>query len=231
PDLLDPAFETGLAVFHRRYSTNTYPNWTLAQPFRFSCHNGEINTVQTNRNAVHAYARGLEPPLPGRDLLSPKVSDSASLDEGLEHLGLEKSWSILRAMRLTIPPVWESEADVWGPEAIDVFTYYRRAYGSLGAWDGPAGIIATDGRILAGLVDRMGLRPVRWFSDQRGWLYVASESGVFGLDNSTILASGQLQPGQMIAMDTATGERMDSHQVMSRIVEEVQEELGPDVHG
>src|SRR5262249_19568143 len=130
-----------------------------------------------------------------------------------------------------IPPVWESEADVWGPEAIDVFTYYRRAYGSLGAWDGPAGIIATDGRILAGLVDRMGLRPVRWFSDRRGWLDVASESGVFGLDSSTIVASGQLQPGQVIAMATPTGERMDSHQVMSRIVEEVQEELGHDVHG
>jgi glutamate synthase (ferredoxin) len=231
PDLLEPSFETGLAVFHRRYSTNTYPNWTLAQPFRFSCHNGEINTVQTNRNAVHAYARGLEPPLPGKALLTPNVSDSASLDEWLEHLILEKNWSLLRALRLTIPPVWESEADVWGPDAIDVLTYYRRAYGSLGAWDGPAGIIATDGRVLAGLVDRMGLRPVRWFSDQRGWLYIASESGVFGLDSSTIVASGQLQPGQMIATDTSTGERMDSHQVMSRIVEEVHKELGKDIHG
>ena len=78
PDLTDPAFEAGLAIFHRRYSTNTYPNWTLAQPFRFSCHNGEINTLHTNRNAVHAYARSLEPPLPGHDLLTPKASDSAS---------------------------------------------------------------------------------------------------------------------------------------------------------
>src|SRR5262249_19349025 len=109
--------------------------------------------------------------------------------------------------------------------------YYRRAYGSLCAWDGPAGVIATDGQVLAGLVDRMGLRPVRWFSDNRGWLYIASESGVFGLDNATIVASGQLQPGQMIAMDTATGERMDSHQVMARIVGEVQSELGDDLHG
>ena len=72
PDLADPAFETGLALFHRRYSTNTYPNWTLAQPFRLLCHNGEINTIRTTRNAVHAYARGLEPPLPGRDLLTPR---------------------------------------------------------------------------------------------------------------------------------------------------------------
>ncbi|HEY1376071.1 MAG TPA: hypothetical protein VGF55_04725, partial [Gemmataceae bacterium] len=84
PDLADPAFETGLALFHRRYSTNTYPNWSLGQPFRYSCHNGEINTIRTNRNAVHAYSRGLSPPLPGGDLLTPKMSDSASLDEWLD---------------------------------------------------------------------------------------------------------------------------------------------------
>jgi glutamate synthase domain-containing protein 2/glutamate synthase domain-containing protein 1/glutamate synthase domain-containing protein 3 len=230
PDLTNPAFESGLAFFHRRYSTNTYPNWTLAQPFHYSCHNGEINTLRTNRNAVHAYARGLEPPLPGNELLTPKVSDSASLDEWVEHLILHKGWSLLRALRLTIPPVWESEADVWGPDAVDVFTWCRRAYGGLCAWDGPAGIIATDGQVLAGQVDRMGLRPVRWFADQRGWLYLASESGVFGVDNATIVASGQLQPGQMIALDTATGERLDSHQILSRIVEEVQAELGPNIH-
>lgn len=230
-DLNNPAFETGLAIFHRRYSTNTYPNWTLSQPFRFSCHNGEINTVKTNRNAVHAYSRGLEPPLPDGDLLTPKMSDSGSLDEWLEHLILERGWSLLRALRLTIPPVWESEADVWGPEGVDVFTYYRRALGGLGSWDGPAGIIATDGRTLVGQVDRMGLRPVRWFSDQRGWLYIASESGVFGVDNSTIVASGQLQPGQMIAQDTVTGERLDSYQILAHIVDEVRGELGNDLHG
>lgn len=97
PDLADPSFETGLALFHRRYSTNTYPNWTLAQPFRLSCHNGEINTIRTTRNAVHAYARGLEPPLPGRNLLTAGASDSASLDEWVEHLVHAKRWSLLRA--------------------------------------------------------------------------------------------------------------------------------------
>jgi glutamate synthase domain-containing protein 2/glutamate synthase domain-containing protein 1/glutamate synthase domain-containing protein 3 len=230
PDLLDPGFETGLAIFHRRYSTNTYPNWTLSQPFRVCCHNGEINTLHTNRNAVHAYARGLEPPLPGHELLTPGLSDSASLDEWVEHLLLEKNWSLLRALRLSIPPVWESEADVWGQEAVDVLTYCRRAHGGLGAWDGPAGIIATDGRLLVGQVDRMGLRPVRWFADRRGWTYVASESGVFGLDNATIIASGQLQPGQMIALDSVTGERLDSQQIMAHVVTEVQAELGGDLH-
>lgn len=230
-DLNDPSFESGLAIFHRRYSTNTYPNWALAQPFRFSCHNGEINTLHTNRNAVHSYSRSLDPAIPGVDLHTPKMSDSASLDEWLEHLILEKNWSLLRALRLTVPPAWEGEADVWGREAVDVFLYYRRAYGSLCAWDGPAGIIATDGTVMAGLVDRMGLRPVRWFSDQRGWLYIASESGVFGLESSTIVASGQLQPGQMIAFDTRTSERFDSFQVMNRITSEARAELGEDLEG
>ncbi len=230
PDLADPGFETGLALFHRRYSTNTYPNWTLAQPFRLLCHNGEINTIRTTRNAVHAYARGLEPPLPGRTLLTPRVSDSASLDEWVDHLVHERGWSLLRSLRLSIPPVWDSEADYWGPDAVDLFTYCRRAYGSLCAWDGPAGVVATDGRVLAGLVDRMGLRPVRWCSDDRGWLYIGSESGIYGLDSTRIVASGQLQPGQMIALDTATGERLDSHQILARIVEEARPELGGDIH-
>ncbi|HEY2911499.1 MAG TPA: hypothetical protein VGI99_14705, partial [Gemmataceae bacterium] len=228
-DLQDESLETGIATFHRRYSTNTFPNWTLAQPFRLTCHNGEINTVKTTRNAVHAFARGLTPPLPGNDLLSPKMSDSASLDEWVEYLTLQEEWSLMRALRISIPPVWDTEADIWGPEAFDLVTYYRRTFGSLAAWDGPAGIIGTDGRALVGLVDRMGLRPVRWCSDKRGWLYIGSESGVFGLDATTIVASGQLQPGQMIALDTTTGERLDSYQIMARVVAEAKEEFG-DVH-
>jgi glutamate synthase (ferredoxin) len=228
-DLTDPAFETGIAIFHRRYSTNTFPNWVLAQPFRLTCHNGEINTIRTTRNAVSAFARGLTPPLPGGDLLTPKVSDSASLDEWVDYLVHEQGWSLLRALRLSIPPVWDTEADVWGQDAFDLFTYYRRTFGGLAAWDGPAGIIGTDGRVIVGLVDRMGLRPVRWCSDRRGWLYIGSESGVFGLDATTIVASGQLQPGQMIALDTQSGERLDSHQILTRIVAEVRDELG-DLH-
>lgn len=223
PDLHRPEFESGIAFFHRRYSTNTYPNWTLAQPFRVSCHNGEINTTRTNRNAVHAYSRSLRPPLPGGDLLTPKMSDSGSLDEWLEHLVLERGWSLLRAMRLSIPPVWDNdnEEEYWGKDAVDMFTYCRRAYGSLCAWDGPAGLMGSDGRYLIGQVDRMGLRPVRWCSDKRGWLYIGSESGVFGLEPAAIVASGQLQPGQMIAIDTLTGERLDHHQTLARVVAEV----------
>jgi glutamate synthase domain-containing protein 2/glutamate synthase domain-containing protein 3 len=225
-DLNRDDFDSGVAIFHRRYSTNTYPNWALGQPFRYSCHNGEINTIRTNRNAVHAYSRGLNPPIPGGDLLTPKMSDSGSLDEWIEHLVIDRGWSLLRALRLSVPPVWDTEAEFWGQEAVDLFSYCRRTFGSLCAWDGPAGLLATDGRVLVGGVDRMGLRPVRWSADKRGWLYIASESGVFGVDSATIVASGQLQPGQMIALDTETGERLDHHQTMRRVVDEVRTELG-----
>src|SRR5207244_12132143 len=102
PDLTSPAFETGVAIFHRRYSTNTFPNWTLGQPFRYTCHNGEINTIRTTRNAVSAFARGLKPPLPGGDLLTPRMSDSASLDEWVACLMLQDNWRLLRALRLSI---------------------------------------------------------------------------------------------------------------------------------
>ncbi|MFO0938176.1 MAG: glutamate synthase-related protein [Gemmataceae bacterium] len=230
PDLNSDNFATGIAFFHRRYSTNTLPNWTLAQPFRYTCHNGEINTIRTNRNAVSAYSRSLNPALPGVELHSPRMSDSAGLDEWIEYLMLDRGWSLQRALRLSLPPVWDTESEVWGAEAFDLFPYSRRSFGSLCAWDGPAGIVATDGRTLVAQVDRMGLRPVRWCTDKRGWLYVASESGVFGLDNATVTASGQLQPGQMIALDTAaTGTMTESRAIMDSVVREAHAELG-DLH-
>ena len=230
PDLSHELFESGIVVFHRRYSTNTYPNWTLAQPMRYSCHNGEINTIHTNRNAVRAYARSLEPPLPGVHLLTKNASDSGSLDEWIEHLIRVRGWSLLRALRLSIPPVWDTEVDRWSPAALALFTYCRRAYGSLSAWDGPAGVVATDGRVLTALVDRMGLRPVRWASDHQGNLYVASESGVFGIPSQEIAARNQLQPGQMVALDTSTGERLDTQEIVDRVADEVADELGGDLH-
>lgn len=229
PDLHADTFATGVSFFHRRYSTNTLPNWTLAQPFRLLCHNGEINTVRTNRNAVSAFSRGLADPPPGGELNTPKMSDSASLDEWIEYLVIERGWSLSRALRLAIPPVWDTESDVWGEKAFDLFTYCRRTFGGLCAWDGPAGIVSSDGQSLIALVDRMGLRPVRWSRDRRGWLYVASESGVFGIDNATVIASGQLQPGQMISLDTATGEFRESRAIMDGVVAEAASELG-DIH-
>ena len=229
PDLSNPEFETGIVFFHRRYSTNTFPNWRLAQPFRLTCHNGEINTIRTNRHAVEAYSLGMEAPLPGNQLLTQQMSDSGNLDEWLDYLVSDQGWSLMRAMRLAMPPVWDTETDFWGQDAVDIFTYCRRTYGSLCAWDGPAGMVGSDGRYLIGQVDRMGLRPVRWAADERGWLYIGSESGVFGIDPKTIVASGQLQPGQMIAVDTETGDRLDSQAIMEKVVAETREELG-DIH-
>ena len=223
PDLSDERFASGIAYFHRRYSTNTFPNWRLGQPFRLTCHNGEINTVRTNRNAVRGYSRAMGL---SAEVCTPGLSDSASLDEWLDHLVSRRQWSLLRVMRLSLPPVWDTEADYWGDAAFQLFTYCRRTFGSLAAWDGPAGLVASDGRTLVGLVDRMGLRPVRWSADARGWLYIGSESGVFGLAATDTVASGQLQPGEMIALDTSTGERLDSHQIMDRVVAEAASDFG-----
>lgn len=228
-DLAHPRFEVGIAIFHRRYSTNTYPNWSLAQPFRFGCHNGEINTVKTNRNAVYAYSRSMDPLPPAATFVRRRCPIPRAWTSGPSTLCWKKL-EFGKGNPAHHSPAWEGEPDIWGQEAVDLFTWGRRAMGSLCAWDGPAGLINTDGTMLIGQVDRMGLRPVRWCADQRGWLYIASESGVFGIETSTITASGQLQPGQMIVLDTSTGERLDSYQLMSRICAEVRAETELSLH-
>ncbi len=224
-DLRDPDLETGLCLFHRRFSTNTFPNWALAQPFRMLAHNGEINTVSGNRQAVAAFAPQILPDVDREHALAKGMSDSASLDQWLEHL-VRHDHSILRAMRISVPPSWLSEPEKWDKGAHDLFTYYTRAYGTLCAWDGPAGLMATDGRYLIAGVDRMGLRPVRWSIDTQGNLFVSSESGTFGHKPNEIVLQGQLQPGEMITMDTKTGQFIDSKAFVAKVVEETEAELG-----
>jgi glutamate synthase (ferredoxin) len=225
-DLRDPDLETGLCLFHRRFSTNTFPNWALAQPFRLLAHNGEINTVSGNRQAVRAFAPQLIPDIDREVAVTPGMSDSASLDQWLEHL-VRHDHSILRALRISVPPSWSSEPEKWDKGAHDLFTYYTRAYGTLCAWDGPAGLMATDGRYLIAGVDRMGLRPVRWAIDTDGNLFVSSESGTFGHTPPEIVLQGQLQPGEMIALDTRAGEFIDSKDFVAKVIEETNAELGP----
>jgi glutamate synthase domain-containing protein 2/glutamate synthase domain-containing protein 1/glutamate synthase domain-containing protein 3 len=225
-DLRDPELETGLCLFHRRFSTNTFPNWALAQPFRMLAHNGEINTVSGNRQAVRAFAPQVCPDIERERAITPGMSDSASLDEWLEHL-VRHDHSVLRGLRISVPPSWGSEPEKWDKGARDLFTYYTRAYGTLCAWDGPAGLMSTDGRYLIAGVDRMGLRPVRWCIGTEGNLYVSSESGTFGLAPSEVALQGQLQPGEMIALDTQTGEFLDSQAFTAKVVEEAEAELGP----
>lgn len=194
PDLHHPEFCSTIAFFHRRFSTNTWPDWSLAQPFQLLGHNGEINTIRTNRNA--AAASGFT--------LTPGVSDSRNLDEWIEHLVSDCGLGLAESLRICMP------------SADEEFSTSLREGGSLAIWDGPAGVIASDGDWLVGLVDRMGLRPVRWQTDDRGWLYLGSESGIFGLEAIDIRSSGQLQPGEMIAFHAASGMLLANSEVRKR---------------
>ena len=174
-DLSNPAYETGIATFHRRYSTNTFPNWTLAQPFRLMCHNGEINTIRTTRNAVSAFVRGLKPPLPGGDLLTPRMSDSARLDEWVEYLdpGTELE-PVARAAALDSARLGHGGRRLGSGRlsTSSPIAGERSAVSQRGtARPGSSAPMAAH---WSALVDRMGLRPVRWCSDKRGWLYIGS---------------------------------------------------------
>ncbi len=201
PDLRDPRLVASVCVFHQRYSTNTTPQWRLAQPFRLLAHNGEINAIQGNRN--WALARGAmyhSPLIENMDDLLPMVnmsgSDSSSLDNMLEVL-LAGGIDVLRAMRMLIPPAWQN---VEGMEP-DLRAFYEYHALHMEPWDGPAGIVLCDSRYAACILDRNGLRPARWCQTDDRRLLVASEAGVLDLAPSQILAKGRLGPGQMLAID------------------------------
>ncbi len=206
PDLNDPALESSLCVFHQRFSTNTWPQWKLAQPFRFLAHNGEINTVQGNRN--WAVARGHKfatPLIPELNELLPLVSmtgsDSNSLDNMLEAL-LAGGMDIFRAMRLLIPPAWQNIATM----DADLRAFYEFNSMHMEPWDGPAGVVLTDGRYAACALDRNGLRPARYVITRDRHITLASEIGVWDYQPADVISKGRLKPGEMVAVDTATGE-------------------------
>ena len=203
-DLEDPRLESSICVFHQRFSTNTMPQWKLAQPFRYLAHNGEINTVQGNRN--WALARGYtfsSPLLPMQDL-RPMVnmtgSDSSSLDNMLEVL-LAGGMDVFRAMRLLVPPAWQN-VDHLDP---DLRAFYEYNSMHMEPWDGPAGIVLTDGRYAACTLDRNGLRPARWVITKDRHMTIASEIGVYDYTPGEVVAKGRVKPGEMLAVDTATG--------------------------
>jgi len=206
PDLQDPQFETALAVFHQRYSTNTFPSWPLAQPFRFLAHNGEINTLWGNIN----WMRAREPHLRSatwqeriRDLvpvIQPGGSDSAMLDNALELL-VRSDRDLLNAMMILIPEAWENLPGM--PEELRAF--YDFHAGLAEPWDGPAALAFSDGRIAAAVLDRNGLRPARYTMTDDGLVIVASEVGVIDLDPARIVEKGRLGPGHMVAVDTVSG--------------------------
>ena len=203
-DLQDEHMETAIAVFHQRFSTNTWPQWRLAQPFRYLAHNGEINTVQGNRNWSVARGHKFESPaIPMADvrpLVSMTGSDSNSMDNMLEAL-LAGGMDIFQAMRLLIPPAWQNVSNM----DADLRAFYEYSSMHMEPWDGPAGIVMTDGRYAACSTDRNGLRPARWVITKDRHITLASEIGVYDYKPEDVVAKGRLKPGQMLAADTETG--------------------------
>ncbi|PIV21912.1 MAG: glutamate synthase large subunit [Hydrogenophilales bacterium CG03_land_8_20_14_0_80_62_28] len=206
PDLNDARFASSLAVFHQRFSTNTWPEWRLAQPFRYLAHNGEINTLQGNRNWSRAReCKFVSPLIPNMDDVRPivgvKGSDSMSFDNMLEGLVMGGT-SLFHAMRMMVPPAWQNVTNM-DPE-LRAFYEYNSMH--MEPWDGPAGIVMTDGRYGVCLLDRNGLRPARYVITKDRFVTISSEVGVWDYGGpENIVAKGRVRPGQMVAADLQTG--------------------------
>jgi glutamate synthase (NADPH/NADH) large chain len=215
PDLRDPRLESSVCLFHQRFSTNTLPEWRLAQPFRFLAHNGEINTIQGNRNwAIARTANFRSEKLNDLTGLNPIVSltgsDSSTLDNMLEVLRAG-GMDVLQAMRILIPPAWQT-VDSIDP---DVRAFYEFYDCHMEPWDGPAGIVLTDGHYAACCLDRNGLRPARYVITRDRHITIASETGVYDYEAKDVLSKGKLGPGEMLAVDLRNGRLLttdDIHQ-------------------
>src|SRR5580765_1881724 len=210
PDLADPRLESSVAVFHQRFSTNTLPQWRLAHPYRYLAHNGEINTVQGNRNWARArgplLSSALLPDLgEALPLVSLTGSDSQSLDNMLEVL-LMGGLDPLHAMRLLIPPAWHG-LDALDPDLRAFYEYYSV---HMEPWDGPAGVVLTDGRYALCTLDRNGLRPARFCITRNRCLTIASEAGEWDYAPEDVVRKGKLGPGDMLALDLKSGTLLES---------------------
>ncbi len=201
PDLRDPLYESRLAVVHSRFSTNTFPSWELAHPYRMLAHNGEINTLRGNRNWMRAREQGLSSQLFGDDvdkirpLLRDDISDSASLDSLFELLVLSGR-SPAHAISMLMP---EAHGRPEQPQEVRDFFAYHSAL--VEPWDGPAAVAFSDGRVVGATLDRNGLRPGRWLVTRDGWVVLASESGVFRTSDENVAAKGRLRPGKLFLVD------------------------------
>ncbi|WP_191602187.1 glutamate synthase large subunit [Marinomonas algicola] len=216
-DLGNDALKTAICVFHQRFSTNTLPKWPLAQPFRMLAHNGEINTIEGNRNWALARANKLlSPLLPELKDLQPLVnltgSDSSSMDNMLEIMVMG-GMDIFRASRLMIPPAWQNVENM-DPE-LRAFYEYNSMH--MEPWDGPAGLVLSDGRHAVCMLDRNGLRPARWVMTKNGYLTVASEIGTYAYEPSDVIAKGRVGPGQMLVVDTQSGKIMHTQDIDNRL--------------
>ncbi|SFA78654.1 glutamate synthase large subunit [Azotobacter beijerinckii] len=217
PDLGDERLATAICVFHQRFSTNTLPKWPLAQPFRFLAHNGEINTITGNRNWAQArrlkFANEL---LPDLESLAPLVnrtgSDSSSMDNMLELL-VAGGMDLFRGVRMIIPPAWQNVETM----DADLRAFYEYNSMHMEPWDGPAGVVLTDGRYAVCLLDRNGLRPARWVTTKNGYITLASEIGVWDYTPEDVIAKGRVGPGQILAVDTETGEILHTDDIDNRL--------------
>ncbi|MFJ4065523.1 glutamate synthase large subunit [Pseudomonas sp. NPDC089996] len=217
PDLGDERLQTAICVFHQRFSTNTLPKWPLAQPFRFLAHNGEINTITGNRNwAMARRTKFANDQIPDLEELGPLVnrvgSDSSSMDNMLE-LMVTGGIDLFRGVRMLVPPAWQNVETM----DADLRAFYEYNSMHMEPWDGPAGIVMTEGRHAVCLLDRNGLRPARWVTTTNGYITIASEIGVWGYQPEEVLAKGRVGPGQILAVDTETGQILDTDAIDNRL--------------
>jgi glutamate synthase (NADPH) large chain len=217
PDLSDARFSSMLALVHSRYSTNTFPSWPLAQPFRMIAHNGEINTVQGNRNWMRARQSQLESELLG-DLTpilpinAAGASDSASFDEVVELLSLSGR-SLAHSIMMMVPEAWENQVDI-DPVKRDFYEYHSML---MEPWDGPAALVFTDGSFVGATLDRNGLRPGRFLVTDDGLVVLASEIGVLDIEPHRIVRKGRLRPGKMFLVDTVAGQIIEDDTIKAEL--------------
>ncbi len=220
PDLADERLTSGLALVHSRFSTNTFPSWALAHPYRYLAHNGEINTLAGNRNwmrAREALCRtdllpGLERAFP---VVTPGASDSASFDEVLELLHLAGR-PLHHAVLMMIPEAWENHRTMDPARR----AFYRYHASLMEPWDGPAAVAFTDGTVIGAVLDRNGLRPARYWVTDDGLVVLASEVGVVDVDPASVVRKGRLQPGRMFLVDTAGGRIVDDDEIKDGLAAE-----------
>ncbi|TDV46208.1 glutamate synthase large subunit [Actinophytocola oryzae] len=217
-DLTDERLESAIALVHSRFSTNTFPSWPLAHPFRFVAHNGEINTIRGNRNRMRAREALLASDLIPGDLsrlypiCDPEGSDSASFDEVLEllHLG---GRSLPHAVLMMVPEAWENNATM-DPKRR---AFYKFHSSLMEPWDGPASVTFSDGTLVGAVLDRNGLRPARWWRTADDRVVLASETGVLDVPPDQIVAKGRLQPGRMFLVDTRAGKIVDDDEIKTAL--------------
>jgi glutamate synthase (NADPH) large chain len=213
-DLTDPAFTSALALVHQRFSTNTFPSWDRAHPYRFLAHNGEINTLRGNINWMHARESMFASSLFGDDMrklfpiISPAGSDSAMFDNALELL-VHTGRSLPHAVMMMIPEAWQKHESM----SVEKKAFYEYHACLMEAWDGPASIAFSDGTVIGAVLDRNGLRPSRYVVTKDGLVVMASEVGVLDIAPENVLAKGRLQPGRMFLVDTAAGRIVDDDEI------------------